>query len=300
VSSLETEIQVCSADVATCESNLTKEKDFAAFQKEKNQKLKKMMTDTRKNNQILMSQCDNSKNIIYQNEILKKQNEELKIKLQKLEEERNAETNKRIQCQSENISYRELILELKTSQSKLTSDLEICESADSDLLISDQELVECNEELETEMKKSHQCESEKKICQEEIISYAKEVESGSAEHIITKQELQACEEELEDEIQKTNNLQTQNSKLLKPLEKSRSSSATNQKLAQECQEQLEDEIEGKEILQKKYESVCPSWSEWSNCSQTCWGIKTRTDRCSNSDEQIKGCNQFSSCSRSGK
>ena len=55
-----------------------------------------------------------------------------------------------------------------------------------------------------------------------------------------------------------------------------------------------------EVLQKKYESVCPSWSEWSSCSQTCWGIKTRTDKCSNSDEQIKGCNQFSSCPRSGK
>ena len=163
-----------------------------------------------------MSQCDNSKNIIYQNEILKKQNEELKIKVQKLEE------------------------------------------------------------------------------------IVKEVESGSAQHIITKQELQACEEELEDEIQKTKNLQTQNSKSLKSLEKSRLSSAANQKLAQECQEQLKNEIEEKEILQEKYESVCPSWSEWSSCSQTCWGIKTRTDKFSNSDEQIKECNQFSPCPRSGK
>ena len=53
------------------------------------------------------------------------------------------------------------------------------------------------------------------------------------------------------------------------------------------------------VCQKKYELVCP-WSEWSSCSKTCWGTKTRTDKCSNSDEQIKACNQFSSCPRSGK
>ena len=53
------------------------------------------------------------------------------------------------------------------------------------------------------------------------------------------------------------------------------------------------------ICQKKYEMVCP-WSEWSSCSKTCWGTKIRTDKCSSSDEQIKSCNQFSSCPRSGK
>ena len=71
-----------------------------------------MMADTRKNNQILknqlsQSQCDNSKDIIYQNEItklevsidiLKKQNEELKIKMEKLEEERDAVMKKNLHC----------------------------------------------------------------------------------------------------------------------------------------------------------------------------------------------------------
>ena len=136
-----------------------------------------MMADTRKNNQILknqisQNQCDNSNNIIYQNEILKKQNEELKMKVEKLEEERDAMTKKNLHCQSENISNRELIQELKTSQSKLTSDLEICKSADVDRLISDKELEDCNQDLEAEKKKNYQCESEKMICQEEIISFA--------------------------------------------------------------------------------------------------------------------------------
>ena len=123
-----------------------------------------MMADTRKNNQILknqisQNQCDNSNNILYQNEILKKQNEELKMKLEKLEEERDAVTKKNLHCQSENISNRELIQELRTSQSKLTSDLEICKSADVDRLISDKELEECNQELEAEKKKNYQCKS---------------------------------------------------------------------------------------------------------------------------------------------
>ena len=123
-----------------------------------------MMADTRKNNQILknqisQNQCDNSNNIIYQNEILKKQNEELKMKVKKLEEERDAVTKKNLHCQSENISNRELIQELRTSQSKLTSDLEICKSADVDRLISDKELEECNQELEAEKKKNYQCKS---------------------------------------------------------------------------------------------------------------------------------------------
>ena len=71
MSNLETEIQVCSNNLATCESNLTKEKDFATVQKEKNQELEKIITDIRTNNQILQNeisqnQRDNSTNNFYQ------------------------------------------------------------------------------------------------------------------------------------------------------------------------------------------------------------------------------------------
>ena len=74
ISSLESEVQVCVENVAACESNLAKEKSFASFQKQKNLKLKKVIADTRKNNQILknhlsQNQCDNSNDIIHQNEI---------------------------------------------------------------------------------------------------------------------------------------------------------------------------------------------------------------------------------------
>ena len=97
-------------------------------------------------------------------------------------------------------------------------------------------------------------------------------------------------------------LKTNQTKLASELENYKSTEAElkiSQRKLNDCNAQLKDVIEGKQVLQMKYDLVCP-WSEWSSCSKTCWGIKTRTDRCSNSDEQIKGCNQFSSCPRSGK
>ena len=270
---------------------MVKEKNFASFQKQKNQKLKKIIVDTRKNNQILknqllLNQCDNSNNNINQNEmtklkvsmdILKKENEELKLKVEKLEKERDAETTKSLQCQSENLTNRELILELKTTKSKLTSDLEICESTDADLLISGQELKECNEELGAEMQKSLQCESEKKNCLDgTILKDRKILEHQSKNAKITS--------ELQNEIRKNKNLQT--------------TALTNRRSAQECQNKLNDEIEAKEKLQENFRSFRPLWSEWGACSKHCRGIKTRMDQCSLNNKETQPCNQ--DCSKSGK
>ena len=51
-------------------------------------------------------------------------------------------------------------------------------------------------------------------------------------------------------------------------------------------------------IQTKFDLLSP-WSEWSECSKRCWGTKVRTNKCSDK-EQIKECNQFSTCPRSGK
>ena len=84
---------------------------------------------------------------------LKKQNGELNLKVEKLEDERDAEKEKNIQCQSKIISYMETIHELQSKQSKMTTDLGDCKTTDADLVISNKELKECNEELEIEVKK---------------------------------------------------------------------------------------------------------------------------------------------------
>ena len=236
--------------------------------------------------------------------ILKKQNEDLKMKVETVEDERDTEAEKSVQCQLENAKNLKLILELKKTESKLTSELEDRKTTDADLVISNQDLKECNGELDSELTKNLQCESEKKTCEVEIVlknnkivelrsknaKVTSELESGTAKHIITKKELHDCEEELEDEIQKNQNLQSQNSKSMKELEESRSSASTIRRQAQECQKNLENELEAKENLQKRFESVCPSWSEWGNCSKTCYGVRTRMDKCSMNDEEIEACN----------
>ena len=44
----------------------------------------------------------------------------------------------------------------------LESDLENCKSTDADLVVSQQELKECTEDLDAQTRKNIQCESEKK------------------------------------------------------------------------------------------------------------------------------------------
>ena len=156
-------------------------------------------------------------------------------------------------------------LEKKTKES--------CRSSDADLIISQQETKECIEELEDEANKNLRCESDKKN----------------------------FENKLEDHAQKNKNLKARHSETMKSLEESRSLSSANEKLAQECQNNLETEVEEKGVLQEKLKLVCQKslWGEWSHCSGTCQGIRTRIDRCSN-NEQIEACDEDISCSESGK
>ena len=152
---------------------------------------------------------------------------------------------------------------MKINQSKLVLDLENCKNSESDLVASRQKTEEFNKKLE-----------------DENLNYR--IENVQKRELILE-------------------LKTNQTKLTAELEDYKRTDAElviSQRELNDCNSQLKDVIEGKQVCQKKYESVCP-WSEWSSCSETCWGTKTRTDKCSNSDEQIRSCNQFSSCSRSG-
>ena len=154
--------------------------------------------------------------------------------------------------------------------------------------------------------------SENKICKDEILSkdrknqelnsenakITSKMQSENAENIIVKQGLSNCEEELEDEIQKNKNLQNQISQSLKILEESKSTAAADKRRAKKCHDKLKDEIEAKENVQKKFESVCPSWNEWSSRSKNCHGVRIRIDKCSIHDEEIEPCDE--NCPTSGK
>ena len=150
---------------------------------------------------------------------------------------------------------------MKINQSKLVLDLDNCKSFD--LVASRLETKECTKKLDDEKLKCRR----NNLSNEELI-FA---------------------------------LQKNQTKLASELETYKSTDAelVSQRKLNDCNAQLKDVIEGKQVLQKKYELICP-WSEWSSCTRTCWGTKRRTDKCSNSDEQIEACNQDSSCPRSGK
>ena len=139
---------------------------------------------------------------------------------------------------------------------------------------------------------------------EELKMNQSKLESDLEKWESTESDLVASQQKTEElnKIYKELILAKNQTKLVSEIENYKSTDAelviSHRKL-NDCNGQLEDVIKGKQVCQKKYELVCP-WSEWSSCSKTCWGTKTRTDRCSNSDEQIKECNQFSSCPRTGK
>ena len=69
--------------------------------------------------------------------------------------------NKESEIKAEGLE--EKIEALETTKFKLVSDLESCKSTDADLIISQQETKECNEELEGEANKNFPCESDKNV-----------------------------------------------------------------------------------------------------------------------------------------
>ena len=80
-------------------------------------------------------------------EILEKKNKKSEIKANELEEN---------------------LKELKTNQSKLVSELESCRSTDADLVISQRELNECNQDLEAEVVRNSWCEYGKTTCAHQL------------------------------------------------------------------------------------------------------------------------------------
>ena len=198
----------------------------------------------------------------------------------------------------------ETIAELKMNQSKIESDLENCKITESALITSQQETKECcsdnvsNRELILELK----------VNQTKLSSELETYKRTDADLNASRQETKECTKQLEDKNLKCRYDNLSNGELILELKQNQTKlsseletykSTDTERELNDCNAQLKDSINGKQDLQKKYELVCP-WSEWSSCSKTCWGTKTRTDTCSNSDEQIKACNQFSSCPRSGK
>ena len=121
--------------------------------------LKKMVEDLKTKNEKIKAQLQETKAEVVngnneiiilkkKNEDLKKKNEDLKVNVEELEDEGNTQMTKHLQCKSEkvecdseNVSYLEKILELKRKQSKSTSDLHHCEEELEDELQKNKNLL---------------------------------------------------------------------------------------------------------------------------------------------------------------
>ena len=207
------------------------------------------------------------------------------------------------------------VKESETHKFKLESTLENCKKTDADLVFSQQETEACNKDLEAAKKINLKCQlktnrtqpesdtqntdADSVILQRELNECYDDLEVKMNENLQYESKMKTCVQDLKKERQTSRYLQAQKSKLMKSLLESRSSS---EKRVQECENKLEYEVKQKHDAKVKYESVCQnqtSWSEWSGCSKIMCGIKTRIDRCSNSDTQIEPCNQDKSCPKSG-
>ena len=234
----------------------------------------------------------------HNNEVFKNMYDELKTK--------NEDTESHLQDEEWKVEQLEKkVEELETNKLILEANLE---STDAALLISQQKTKACNKDLVAAKKTILRFQLTKNRTQLES-----DIENTDADMVILQQELnecyadfeveKTCEQSLKKEVRTSRYLQAQKSKLMISLVKSRSSSSANQKLTHKCKNELESEVKEKDNLQEKYESVCQnhtSWSTWSECSETMCGTKTRIDRCSNIDDQIKPCNLDISCPKSGK
>ena len=172
--------------------------------------------------------------------------------------ELEAVATKSLRCQSEYDSNLKTILNLKTNQSKLISDLENLKRTDADLVMSQQETDECIQKLDVETKKSVQYQSENDSNQKIIHALETnqtkltfELGSVDADLIIAKQETKKCAEELEAETKKSLRCKSENDSNLRSIIKLK---ANHTKLISEAQKSQNLEAQNS-ILMKSVEAL---------------------------------------------
>ena len=194
---------------------------------------------------------------------------ELMASLQNVNKELDAEIKVRLQYQSEKLELaakeltnRELIFELKTNISKITSELEMHDSEKVELLTTSKKLEDCQGELQNKTRKNNQLELENSIISESLREFKQEAltnQTSSAKEIhVLKTNLNETQEEISN-----------------------------------CEESLQ-------VYKDSIEKICPMWGEWSDCSKSCFGMKIRKDKCNDANEQIHLCNDHSTCHKSGQ
>ena len=143
----------------------------------------------------------------------RKEKDELMESLQDVDKELYTEIKIRLQCQSEkleliakDLTNQQLVLELKGNISKITSELEMRENENADLVIANKEHEDCEEELEEEIQKNDQLELENSVI-------SKSLEESKQEALNNQTAYQKCQESLEHEITEKTDLEDSNASI---------------------------------------------------------------------------------------
>jgi len=239
------------------------------------------------NNQTVYKKCQESL------ELEIKEKTELMESLQEVDKELDAEVQIRLKCQSEklelvakDLTNQKLVFELKTNITKTASELEMRESGNTDLVVANKELEDCKEELKEAIQKNDELELDNSVI-------SKSFQESKQEATNNQTAYKKCQESLEDEIKEKTDLQALYANNDKEILKLKTNLNETQEEVSNCKKTLQE-------YKNRINVFRPAWSDWSDCSKTCFGIKTRIEKCQDNHEQIQSCNQDSACSRSGK
>ena len=212
--------------------------------------------------------------------------------LQDVDKELDAEIKSRLQYQSEklelvakDLTNQKLVLELKTNITKTASELAMRESGNTDLVVANKELEDCKEELKEAIQKNDELELDNSVI-------SKSFQESKQEATNNQTAYKKCQESLEHEIKEKTDLQASNANDKEIIELKTNLNETQEEISN-CKKSLQE-------YKNRINVFRPAWSDWSDCSKTCFGIKTRIEKCQDNHEQIQSCNQDSACSRSGK
>ena len=189
--------------------------------------------------------------------------------IKRCNEDMDVVTKKSLQCHSESASNQKIIHELKTNQTKMTMELG---SVEADLIISKQETKKCSQDFETETEKGLRCQSENELnlktilnlkknqtklisdqaqSQQEFKTYREELDSMTKRTLLCESNRKAdktkCSEDIQNEALKRQNLEAENSNLIKAVEaltkKNEESEIKIEKLEEKVDElKLENEV----------------------------------------------------------
>ena len=157
INRLESTVQSCKENATICELNLVKLKKYGSLQKSKNRKLKALLADTRKNNQVLKSEILRHKGDNINNFKLQNENDRLKTELKTARNEiHNVENElEKLQinfhnCTNDKEEQRKRLINEQNEKKTLSQSLSSCLNENGQLYVLKQETKEYQMEIESE------------------------------------------------------------------------------------------------------------------------------------------------------